>query len=559
MRRTLVLLIATTLAAVALAGCANNAPDGGTTTTSTPPTGGTSTTTPPTGQPTQGGSLTVGTTDSITSLDPGNAYEYLSVNILQNTMGNLLVNKPHSADLVPELATGMPTVSADGLTYTFTIKAGAKYADGTAIKAEDFLWALERNSGQVAGGEGGPAFLIYDSPGVDIANSTASGSTLTIKLKQPGVFFNSLIVFPNFAPIPKAKYTTSAWVEPTGPTANLPISSGPYQISEYRQGEFIKLTKNPNYDGPRKGKLDTITIKFFSTSSSLKTAIQNGEVDMAFRGFTPDEWKDLVQRGGQIQTKEEPGPSPMRYLTFNVNKTGSGMEKREVRQAIAYIVDRDQINEVVFDGTVDPAYSVVAAGLPGAKETYKSRYGTDPDAAKAAALMQTAGYSTTNKLQVELWYNSDGHYGDTEDELAILLKDQLDRSGYFAVTLQSKPWAEYKVDFRAGNYAMFLLGWYPDYLDTDDYISPFFTPGGGRSFGTFYNNADLQPKIKAEQAEDDVTERIKILGEIQDIVTEDNPMLPLFSGKQQVAWRSGVSGVTLSPTSVFPYYTLSKS
>ena len=552
MRRTLTLLLVATFAAAALAGCANNGGGGTTTTTTT-------TTTTPTGQ-TSGGTLTLGTTDTITSLDPGNAYEYLSINILQNTMGNLLVNKPDSAELVPELALAMPVVSPDGLTYTFQLKPTLKYADGTAIKASDFLWALKRNSGKVGGEEGGPGFLIYDSPGVDIANSSAvdATGTLVLKLNQPGVFFNSLLVFPNFAPLPNGTYTTDKWREPTGPTANLPVSSGPYQITEYRQGEFIKLAKNPNYDGPRAGKLDTILVKFYSTSSSLKTALQNGEVDVAYRSFTPDEWTDLQNRGGNLQTKEQPGPSPMRYLGFNVNKTGSGMEKKEVRQAIAYIVDREQIKNVVYNGAVDKAYSVVAKGLIGAKDTYQTKYGANPDVAKAAALMEQAGYSKTNKLSVDLWFNSDGHYGDTEDELATVLKDQLEKSGYFTVTLRSKPWAEYKVDFRAGNYAMFLIGWYPDYLDTDDYISPFFTPGGARAFGTFYNNAQLQPKIKAEQAESDQAKRVAILEEIQTTVTDDNPMLPLFSGKQQVAWRSGVGGVTLSPTSIFPYYTLTK-
>src|SRR5262245_33412621 len=118
-------------------------------------------------------SITVGTTDTITSLDPGDAYERLSTNMLQNILGTLLVNKPDCTDLVPELASAMPEISADGLTYTFWLRPGIKYSDGTPIKASDFLWALERNSGTVGGKEGGPAFLIYDSPGVDLAGSHA--------------------------------------------------------------------------------------------------------------------------------------------------------------------------------------------------------------------------------------------------------------------------------------------------------------------------------------------------------------------------------------------------
>lgn len=553
MRRTIALLLTILLSAAALAGCAADNDGGGTTTP-----GGNTTPAGVTPTPTGAKEITIGTTDTITSLDPANAYEYLSINILQNTMGTLLVNKPDSADLIPELATGVPTVSDDGLTYTFTLKAGLKYSDGSPIKAADFLWALERNSGEVGGAEGGPAFLIYDSPGVDVANSSAPSDTqLVIKLKNPGVFFNSLVVFPNFAPIPRSMYTADAFREPTGTTENLPISSGPYKITEYRQGEFVKLEKNANYQGARVGKTDTIVVRQYSNSAALKSALQNGEIDVAYRTFTPDEWKDLDGRSG-ITTDEQVGPSPARYLGFNVNKTGSGMEKREVRQAIAYAIDRADINDAVFGGTVTPLYSIIAPGLVGQKESFKSLYGASPNLDKAKQLLTAAGYSASNKLSVELWFNSDGHYGDTEPDLATVLKSQLEETGMIAVTLQSKPWAEYKKDFRAGNYAMFLIGWYPDYLDPDDYVSPFLTPGGARSFGTFYVNETLQPLIKQEQGEKDPAKRNEILGRIQDTAAADNPMLPIFSGQQQVAYRAGVSGATLSPTAVFPYYTLAK-
>lgn len=558
MARSLNILVLTVLIGAALAGCANS--NNPTPATSTPTTSTTSTTPTTTPTPTTGGTVTIGTTDTITALDPGNAYEYLSINVLQNTEGTLLSNKADSADLQPELAASMPVITPDGLTYTFVLKPGLKYADGSPIMASDFLWAMDRNSGKVGTEEGGPAFLIYDSPGVDITNSTANDATgtLIVKLKQPGVFFNALTVFPNFAPLPKATYTKSAWVEPTGTTANLPVSSGPYQITEYRQGEQLTLKKNPNYAGPRTATADTIVVKLYSTSAALQSALQTGAVDVAYRTFTPDQWTTLKSAGGTIKTLDAPGPSPLRFLAFNVNKTGSGADQQSVRQAVAYIVDRAQINSVVFSGTVNPAYSIVANGLTGEKDSFKTMYGSAPDMNKAKALLSSAGFTSANPLKIDLWFNSNGHYGDTEQDLATLLKSQLEASGVIQVTLQSKPWADYKVDFRHGNYAMFLIGWVPDYLDPDDYISPFLTPGGADSFGTFYHNATLQPLIKQEQAQSDNAARVQTLGQIQDIAATDVPMLPLFSGAQQVAYTSGVNGVTLSPTSIFPYYTMGK-
>jgi peptide/nickel transport system substrate-binding protein len=269
------------------------------------------------------GTVTIGTTDTITSLDPANAYEHLSINILQNCEATLLANKADGPDLQPELASALPTISSDGTWYNFTLRDGLKYSDGSAILASDFIYALERNSGKVGNVEGAPAFLIYDSPGVDVKNSTANDAarTLSVHLNQPGVFFNSLVVFPNFAPLPKALYTADKFREPTGATSSLPICSGPYRVTEYRSGESVTLEKNPNYSGFRAAKTDKIVIKIYSTSSSLKSALQNGEVQVAVRTFTPDEWKDLVANGAAngVTTKSIPGPSPLRYLAFNVN------------------------------------------------------------------------------------------------------------------------------------------------------------------------------------------------------------------------------------------------
>ncbi|MHB8605293.1 MAG: ABC transporter substrate-binding protein [Thermoplasmatota archaeon] len=555
-------LVVIALVAVAIGGCLGG--NTNTPSTSTPSTTSTPVTTSTPAPPTYASTVTLGTTDTITSLDPGDAYEYLSINVLQNTMSGLLSNKPDSATLQPELAATLPVISPDGLTYTFVLKPNLKYADGTPIVASDFLWALERNSGQVGGVEGGPAFLIYDSPGVDIANSSAvdATGTLIVKLKQPGVFFNSLVVFPNFAPIPKSEYTKAAWREPTGPTANLPVSSGPYQITEYKQGESITLKANPNYAGPRAAKTGTIVIKLFSTSAALKAALQNKEVDAAYRTFTPDEWTDLKTRAPTtgLTPYEAPGPSPARFIGFNTNATLQPLSANlNVRQAVAYAVDRAEISHVVFADTAAPLYSIVPTGFVGQQDSFKTKYGATPDLTKAEAALTAAGYSTSNKLAIDLWFNSDGHYGDTEADLATLIKSEIEKTGMVTVTLKSEPWASYKKQFRQGNYGMFLIGWFPDYLDSDDYLSPFLTVGGAKSFGTFYDNPTAVDLIKQEQKGPADSDRIAPIHQLQDIAANDVPMLPLFTGAQQAAALTSVSGVFLSPTQVFPYYTMQKT
>jgi peptide/nickel transport system substrate-binding protein len=502
--------------------------------------------------------VTIGTTDTITSLDPGNAYEFLPTNVLWNTEGTLLTYKLDSAGSQPELATGFPDVSSDGLTYTFHLRSGLKYNDGTPLQAHDFLWALDRNSGKVGGQEGGPAFLIYDSAGIDVANSSAPDpTTLILRLKQPAVYLDAIVVFANFAPLPQGRYTKNAWVEPTGGAANLPISSGPYYISDYRPNELIHLTKNPFYTGPRVAKASDVVIKLYSSSASLKAAVENGEVDVAYRTFTAGDWGDLTQRaGGTFRTLEVPGPSPERFLAIQVQKPP--FDDKDLRQALALLVDRDEVARVAYQGTVTPAYSIIPDGLgfAGQKDSFREKYGAGPNLEQAKQILQAKGYSASNKLTFDLWFNSDGHYGDEEPDLASVLKAQFEKTGLITVNLPSKQWVAYKADFRQGLLPVFLIGWFPDYLDPDDYVSPFLTEGGARSFGTFYHSSAADDLIRAEQTERGAQARAQDLQNVQDLAADDVPMIPLFTGKEQATARTGLQGVQLPPHQLLPYFTI---
>jgi peptide/nickel transport system substrate-binding protein len=502
----------------------------------------------------------LGTTDRITSLDPGQGYEILVDDIFWNTHATLLTYRTDGAGVVPELASGMPTVSPDGTTYTFHLRQGLRFSDGSPITARDFLWTLDRNSGKVGGVEGDPAFLIYASPGVDLANSTAPDDlTLVIRLVQPAVYFTSLVAFPNFAPLPRSQYTKDRWVEPTGGTANLPVSSGPYQVVDYRPNEYIKLGKNPDYNGPRVAKNDAVTVKLFSNSGALKAAVQNGEVDVAYRTFRVGDWNDLKAReataAATFRTYEATGPSPLRFLAVQVQK--APFTDVRLRQALALLVDRDEVARVVYQGAVSPAYSIVPTGLGflGQKDSWKDKYGAAPDPARAARLLAAAGYSTANRLTFDLWFPI-AHYGDEEPDLATVLKKQFEASGMVSVNIRSEEWSVYRPHVVQGSFPVFLIGWFPDYLDADDYATPLVSTAGSRQFGTYYSNARVDDLVAQEQRERDPGLRAAVFEQLQDAVADDVPLVPLFTGKMEAAAKATLRGVVLPPHQLLPYYTL---
>jgi len=161
------------------------------------------------------------------------------------------------------------------------------------------------------------------------------------------------------------------------------------------------------------------------------------------------------------------------------------------------------------------------------------------------------------KYQFELWYNSDGHYGDTEDELATVLKSSIEQCGKVQVTLRFEPWAVYSTKRRNGELPANLLGWYPDYFDTDDYLSPFLVTGSNRWAGSFYGNATVDQWIADEQSTTNTTIRADRFTKIQNTLAEDVPYIPLFSGYSESAYVSGIQNVVLHPIS-FKWFIIDK-
>src|SRR2546422_7384187 len=244
----------------------------------------------------------------------------------------------------------------------------------------------------------------------------------------------------------------------------------------------------------------------------------------------------------------------IRYLVFNLNK----VTDVRVRQAIAYAVDRGAINSNVFYNQTQPLYSMVPPSLPYSQPVFQTTYGSSPNLAKAQALLTQAGYnSTTGKLTIDLWYNSDGHYGDTEPTAAVVLKTSIEKTGMVIVNLKSETWAQFVPDRKAGTFPLFMLGWYPDYFDSDDYVSPFLTASGAKSLGSFYNNATVAGWINQEESTVDDTVRGNLFGQIQNAVASSVPYVPLWQGSANIGYRSDINGGYLHPV-VFKYFTMSR-
>jgi peptide/nickel transport system substrate-binding protein len=536
-RRTLVAVIGSGALAAALAACGSSNSSG----TGSTGTGGT------------GSPWILGTTDSVTALDPAGSYDLGSSTLEYNLYQTLVTVPPNSTKIVGDAAKSC--TYDDPQTLTCKLNPGEKFSNGDALTSADVKYSFER------------AIKIQDANGAAIyllgsITDTAKNGTVTLNkgaidtpddqtvvfhLDHPDTTFQYVLTYPGAAAIvdqdvfPADKKLADDQI----------IGSGPYKLDQYKAADQAVLSLNPNYTGPNTGKTGQVFIKYYSDPTALALAAKNGEVDVAWRSLAPTDIANL-KKDSNVTVATGKG-SEIRYWVWKVD--GPIGKQLAIRQAAAQLIDRDAIAKNAYDGTVDPLYSIVPPGYGGQKDSFKAQYGS-PNPAKAKQILQAAGISTPVSLTVG-WTPT--HYGPSTEDEANELQRQLESSGLFKVTLKSTEWDNYQTVYKQGAYDLFILGWFPDYPDADDYLSPFMVDGG--FFQNGYKNAKVDQLVSQEQGTSDTAKREKIFGQLQDIAANDVPFIPSWVGQNTAVYGKGMSGVenTLDPSFIFRFWLVTKS
>jgi peptide/nickel transport system substrate-binding protein len=522
----------TALLAIGAAACGSSNDDNGGSSDS----GGTTTEAP------KGNADTVilGTTDAVVALDPVGAYDLASQQLIGNVYQNLLSipaggNKPE-----PDAAESCEF--SDPKTYVCKLKPDLKFSSGDPLTSEDVKFSLDRMV-KIADATG-PYTLLASLKSVDATDP----STVTMHLKKADGTWPFILTHNVAAIVPDEIYPADA----KQPDDKI-IGSGPYELKKYTPGQQAVFAANPNYTGPNKAQTPNFLVTYFKEASALKLAIEQGDVDVAYRSLSPTDLEALKGEADKGIKVIDGAGTEIRYITFNVKK--KPVDNIAIRKAIAQVIDRQAIATNVYKDTVKPLYSTIPAALPGAKESFKDAFG-DPDPAKAKAILEEAGVSTP--VELDGWYTPT-HYGPVEVDLWNEIKRQLEESGLFKVSLDSTEWDQYKEEaFTKGTYYFYGLGWFPDFPDGDNYLSPFMRDGG--FFVNGYSNKDVNTALDKELESDDEAERTEAFGVVQDKEAEDVPLIPLWEGKQIAAIREGVEGVekTFDPAFQFRFWLVTK-
>ncbi|GAA3049209.1 ABC transporter substrate-binding protein [Kitasatospora albolonga] len=494
------------------------------------------------------GAITMGTTNVTKVLDPAGAYDNGAWLVLNNTFQSLLKFPAGASVPQPDAAQSCGFVGSGATTYKCTLQSGLKFSNGHPLTAQDVVFSVERMK-KIAD-ENGPSSLL-----ATVEKVTAKGDLeVEFQLNTPDAVLPAKLataagsivdhqVFPADKLLPNDKL----------------VGSGPYKIDSIETGEGggpakVTLTANGDYRGEAKLQNNKFVVRYVAEAEQLKSALDSGEIDLADNSLDPAtsaKLKDEQLTGAGKLKVAEGDSGETRFMAFNTKDAVTG--NVAVRQAVAQLLDRKVLARDVYARTVQPLYSVVPAGITGHNTAFFERYG-EPDVNKAKKLLANAKVQTPVKFTLT-WSRS--RAGDAE---AKEIKKQLDASGLFQVNVQQEAdWTAFQKGWTDGTYQAYTVGWTPDYADADNFVGPLLVDGG--SFHTGWDDPKISQKLLPESIKQTDRSAGGAYGQVQNLVAESVPMLPIFQNKAFYASRTDITGVdsTVDTTGVFRFWEIGRT
>ncbi|KFG76687.1 ABC transporter substrate-binding protein [Streptomyces mutabilis] len=487
------------------------------------------------------GPIVVGTTSAPSTLDPAASWDG-SWELFRNVYQTLLSYPNGATAPEPDAAEDCAFTDSTNQVYRCELRKGLTFSNGEPLDAQAVKHSIDRI--KKIDVNGGPAGLLGTLERVQ----APSEREVVFHLDKPDATFPFVLATPAMSIVEPDSYPADALRED-----GEAVGSGPYTLQSYEDGERAELVRNGRYKGFADRHNEAVTIRYFKDSAGMVKALRGGEIQVTYRGLAAD---DIIALQGATSKDEdlqlvEGSGTEIRYLVFNPEDPWAG--RKEVRQAVAQVIDRNAIAHKIYQDTVDPLYSMVPKGLTGHTTGFFDDYG-DPDVGKAREILTDAGI--TEPVPLTLWYTSDRYGSETAQEFKEI-KRQLDASGLFGVTLESRPWKTYVTGYQKGEYPVFGRGWSPDFPDAENFIAPFV--GEQNALGTPYPapeiTGELLPRSRRESDRANVE---KDFERAQQILVNDARLLPLWQGKQYVATSTDISGAerAMDPSTIMMLWQL---
>ena len=509
---------------------------------------------PASGTPSAGGTLYVLSSDTDVNWDPARSQSLAvtSLGLVHRRLTTWELSPGGEPRVVPDLATDTGTVSADGLTWTYTLKEGLVLSDGTPITSAHVKHGLERSfAPALSGGLGYHKTLLagtsgytgpYEGAHLDSV-ATPDERTVVLTLARPYGDWPWIVSTPAFAPVPEGD-------DPATYTRN-PLASGPYVVSEYKQGVSVTLSRNEHWsaatDTVRLGLPDTVVFSLGQDEDTVSQRLiaDSGDDRHAFSA-------QLLTASKLAQVSADPSasarlatsdPGPLLYLAVNTER----VTDPDVRRAIAYAVDKAAVQQALGGELgAGVATTYITPGIPGREE-----YDLYPrDTTRATSLL--AGKQLPEL--VLLTQNNEARLA-----VAQAVQQALSEVG---LTVRLDPQSSDAYSQRAtqgdgSSYDLAVVSWNPDYPSANANIQPLYASseiGGGGYNVSRYSDAEVDRLIAEATAEPDAVEAGRKWAALDRRIAQDVPAVPLVNRRNSFLRGSQVAGFFVNPFPAYPDY-----
>jgi peptide/nickel transport system substrate-binding protein len=509
--------------------------------------------------PANTGALVFGSGGQPVNLTPGNITDGNSIYVQRQIYNYLIGTEPGTTDLVPELATEW-IASEDGLTWTFTLREGVTFHDGTALNADAIVfnvnrwWDPEFEFGYRAEGN---LFEIWtdlfggykgdeNSTLVDVR--AVDDLTVEFDLAEPFAAFPAAISSGYFG------IASPTAMQAAGPSYGTPsgvaVGTGPFVFDEWRSGDRILLSRFENYWEEGLPEAEQLVISFVEDPAARLAQLRAGTLDFTV-DLTPDQLTEI---------ESDPNLEAVFRPSFNVgylalNPSYEPLASVEVRQAIAKAINKPAIVEAFWGELGQTDGHFVPPSLSDYTDSSVDDYGYDPEAAQAA--IAAAGYP--DGFEMDLWYMPVSRpYFPNPKPIAEAFAAELSQIG-IQVNLQTKDWGAYLEDRNtAPGFQSFMLGWTGDYGDPDNFLYAHFGPGATQDLGD-YQDAELFDLLNQARVASDSGEREDLYAQVDAKIFEEALRIPIVHSQPLLAQRTSITGWEPSPLGSELFSTIEKS
>ncbi|MFA1627227.1 ABC transporter substrate-binding protein [Rhizobium mongolense] len=491
--------------------------------------------------------------DDIISMDPGEAFEFSTAEMTTNTYSLLVrLDLNDTTKVKGDLAESW-SVSDDGLTYTFKLTPGLKFASGNPVTAGDVAWSFER----AVKLDKSPAFILtqFGLTGDNVTEKAKAADENTFvftvdKAYAPSFVLNCLtatvasvvdkkLVMDHIKPMtPSAEYKYdndfgNEWLK-TGYAG-----SGAYKLREWRANEVVVLERNDNYYGD-KPKLNRVIYRYMKESAAQRLALEAGDIDIA-RNLEPGDL-DAVSKNADLAVASAP-KSTIYYVSLNLKN--ENLKKPEVQQAFKYLVDYDAISSTLIKGIGEIHQTFLPKGQLGALDENPFKL----DVAKAKELLAKAGLADGFSVTMDV-RNTQPVTGIAES-----MQQTLAQAG---VKLEIIPGdgKQTLTKYRARTHDMYIGNWGSDYFDPNSNADTFTANPDNSDAGTnktlawrnTFETPELDKQTKAALLERDGAKRAAMYQDIQKKYLENSPFIFIFQQTEVAGYRKNLKDFKLGPS-----------